>query len=227
MNIARTFNGTGATVYIGLGFVPDWVKLTNMESTLGWRIEWSRQMRAAACEGLSLKGTDHATTPAVNGALIVSRLSFGGGVAPFFGTTLATASSAYLRPHANPDFKDQGTLGRITDWTLDTLANRTGKLNAGVPTTYVGVGSRIRIQETGTGKIKTALVTAMTNDGDATDELTLNLAIRSGKVLSLGPMYDFVGGAAGDKIPEGIIITNNTFNASGEIILIEAGTYDD
>lgn len=221
MHIARIFNGTGATVYLGLGFVPDWVRAYNLESTLPLMIEWNRQMRAGSVEGVHI--AHHAT----DGAQI-TRLAAGGGISPFLGTKLTANSTAYLRPHANPDFRFQGSLGDIKTWTLGNAGNRTGNVNAGVPTTYVGVGSRITVKENMTGGgIKTAVITAMTNDGDAANELTLSVAIKSGEILALGPMYDLIGGSAGDKIPAGICIANNTFNASGDIILIEAGTFDD
>jgi len=227
MRIARTFNGTGATVYLGLGFIPDWVRAYNLESTLPIIIEWNRQMRAGSVEGVNHAATTVATSPEVTAADKITRLTAGTGISPFYGTVLAAGSTAYLRPHANPDFRYQGTLGAINKWTLDTAANRTGHVNAGVPTTYVGVGSRITIKESTGGLIKSCGISAITNDGDAADELTLDIAVKTGEVLALGPMYDLIGGSAGDRIPAGICIANNTFNASGNIILIEAGTYED
>lgn len=219
MKIARTFNGTGATVNLGLGFLPDWVRAYNLESTVPLILEWSRQMRSGSVEGVL-------TTHADSGALI-TRLAAGAGISPFYGTVLAANSTANLRPHANPDFRYQGTLGGITTWTLDTAGNRTGHVNHGVPTASVGVGSRVTVKETIGGLIKSCAISAITNDGDAADELTLDVAIKSGDLLALGPMYDLIGGSAGDRIPCGITIANNTFNASGNIILVEAGIYAD
>lgn len=219
MRISRTFNGTGATVNLGLGFIPDRVRVYNLESTVPLIADWNRNMRSGSPEGVL-------TTHAESGAQI-ARLAAGGGISPFYGTVLAAASTANLRPHANRDFRYQGTLGDIDTWTLDVTADRTGHFNKGVPTTHVGVGSIVHVKETNSGIIKQSAISAMTADGDASIDVTLDGAIKTGELVFLGPMYDLIGGSAGDRIPQGITITNNTLNASGNILLVEAWTDDD
>lgn len=219
MHIMRSFNGTGATVYLGLGFIPDWVKVYNHEITAPTFLEWNRGMRTLGPAGW--------ITAHDSGGATIVRCAAGAGIAPFYGTRLTANSTAYLRPHAIRDFRGQGTLGFIDTWTLGHAANRTGSVNAGLQTTYVGVGSIVAIKETLTGITKKAAITGLTNDGDAANEITLSESIKSGEVLFVGPMFDLTGGSAGDKVPEGVMIALNTFNVANDFMTIEAGTYDD
>lgn len=219
MHIMRTFNGTGATLSLGLGFLPDWVKVYNHEITAPTWLEWNRGMRTLGPCGWLVEHVSSGAT--------ITRCAGNAGIEPFYGTRLAANSAAYLRAHTVKDFRGQGTLGWIGNFTETVYANRTGYVNAGVPTAYVGVGSVIAIKERSTGIIKTAVITTCANDGDASGELTLSDSVHSGEVYFLGPMYDLVGGLAGDQIPQGVTILLNAFNVSADYMSIEAGTYDD
>jgi len=223
--VSGNFNGTGAALYLGIGFVPDFVRIFNQEDGSLAQLVWSRGCRSKEQEEGRLLYND--TAP--NSLLLV--LAHGAGVAPYLGgDKMTAASTAYLVKDeldykSNP--KDGGT-GVISRWTLDTSDDRTGHFNQGVDTTYVGEGSLVVIREgVGNGKIYEARVTAMTADGDATDNLELSLAIGSGDVLAVKGMYDYRGAASGVVIPAGFVINaTSVINVSGEICYFEAGTYD-
>jgi hypothetical protein len=219
VKITRTFNGTGATVYLGIGFIPDFVKVYNHEITAPTWLEWNRGMRTLGPAGWLV---EHVASGAT-----ITRCAAAAGIAMFYGTRLAAVSTAYLRPHAIRDFRGQGTLGFIGNWTETVYANRTGYFSAGIPTTYCGVGSMVAIKERSTGLLKKASITTLSNDGDASGEITLSDSVRTGEVYFLGPMYDLIGGSAGDQIPPGVSIVLNAFNVSADFMSIEAGTYDD
>jgi hypothetical protein len=221
MHIMRTFNGTGATVYLGLGFLPDWVKVFNHEITAPTWLEWNRGMRTLGPCGWLV---EHVASGAT-----ITRCAGNAGIEPFYGRRLVTGDSAtaYLRAHTIKDQRGQGTLGWIGNFIETVYANRTGYLDHGVPAT-VGVGSLLAVKEKGTGGVlKTVSITTCTNDGDASGELTLSDSVHSGEVLFLGPMYDLIAGTVGDQIPQGVAIMLNAFNVSADYMSIEAGTYDD
>jgi len=91
----------------------------------------------------------------------------------------------------------------------------------------VGEGSLVCIGSETTGKGVWAVMTALTNDGDADDEVTLSKALGSGDVLALRAMYDFVGVPAGTITKAGFFIDSTaSINTSGELCMFEAGTYN-
>lgn len=215
-----TFNGTGAALYIGIGFIPDWVKIYNLEDADVAMLEWNINMMRSL--EMSSGRLNYTAAGLVGDPRTVSDL----GVVPYEGgEAIAAASTAYLKPiedkYRNQKF-NQSTGLAITAWTLDTSANRTGHVNAGLDTTYVGEGSLIQIDGKWYG------VHAITNDGDATDELTLSRAAASGVVGFVSPMYDYIGCVAGDITKAGFGLTaTDVINVSGELCCFEAGMYSD
>jgi len=221
--VTGTVNATGSTLYIGIGFIPDWVKIRNLESAETAFVEWNLHLSRFAETEAGLHYYDAS-------GILGAALTHGNGVAPYRGgDTFATAQTAYLVKDPNPDKRDAGSGADISTWTLDTPGSRTGKFNAGVNTTYVGEGSLVRI---GSGSnalsSKTAAITSMTNDGDADDEVTLSEALGSGDVYFLGPMYDFTGVAANTIMPAGFSLAAvaHINDASGEAFMFEAGQYE-
>lgn len=212
--ISGTFNGTGADLYVGIGFIPDWVRVYNLENANENSVFWSIQMRSAEqLEGLQLSNST--TSP----------LTVGNGVSIYRGEDqFTTAQTAYIVCNVE-DQRGSGSGNDVTTWTLDTSADKTGKFNAGVSTSYVGEGSRICIREDVSQAVKWATIMAMTNDGDADDEVTLSEAVKSGDVLFIGPMYDYSGVAANTPMPAGFKVSNTTINGSGELCFFEAGCY--
>jgi hypothetical protein len=144
-----------------------------------------------------------------------------GGIRRFFGgNTLTAASTSYL-VRDDKDYRDSDTYGLIDTWTLDTSANRTGHFNVEADTTYIGEGSTINIDG------NEYFIVALTSNGEAADEVTLNEAVSSGDIWFIGRMYDYVGGSADDIIPDGFSIhATSVINVSGEMCYFEAGTYD-
>jgi len=213
-----TFNATGADLYLGLGFVPDWVKVRTLESTDEEIVQWSKNMRSAEAFGGFDTDDDGAIAP----------ITIGAGIAEYLGgDKIASASTVYLGKRADEDMRDAGSGDVISAWTLDTPGSRTGHFNAGVNTTHVGVGSLVGIGSESLGKPEWAYILSITNDGDASDEITLSKDIGSGSVLALGPMYDFIGVPAGTITKPGFFIDSTaSVNTSGEMCMFEAGTYN-
>jgi hypothetical protein len=213
-----TFNATGADLYVSLGFVPDWVKIRTLETTDEERLEWSKNMRSAEAFGGFDIDDDGAIAPITIGAGVAEDLG---------GVDISSASTVYIGRRADDDMRDAGTGDVISAWTLDTPANRTGHFNAGVNTTHVGVGSLVAVGKDSFGNAEFAYILAITNDGDAADEVTLSKAIKSGSVQKLGPMYDYVGLPAGAITKSGFFIDSTaSVNTSGEMCMFEAGTYN-
>jgi hypothetical protein len=216
--VSGTFDGTGADLYICLGFIPDWVKIRTLETTDEEIVEWNKNMRSAEAFGGFDTDDDGAIAPITHGV----------GIAEYRGGDLvSSASTVYLQRRADEDLRDAGTGDVISSWTLDTPANRTGHVNAGVNTTHVGEGSLICIGNEAKGDGEWAVIQAMTNDGDATDELTLSKALGSGQVLALRGMYDFIGVPAGTVTKAGFFIDSTaSVNTDNELLMFEAGTFN-
>jgi hypothetical protein len=213
-----TFNASGADLYVGLGFVPDWVKIRTLETTDEEIAEWSKNMRSLQAFGGFTTDDDGAISPVAIGVGIAEDLG---------GVRITSASTIYIGKRADEDLRDAGTGDVINAWTLDVPANRTGHFNAGVNTTHVGVGSLVGIGPDAFGNAEFAYIQVITNDGDAANEITLSKAIKSSSVLSLGPMYDYVGLPAGAITKSGFFIdSTSSVNDSGEMCMFEAGTYN-
>lgn len=221
--IAGTLNGTGADLVVCCGFRPDKVRLVTLETTDEAIIEWSKLDRSAeALAGLGMDD-DGALTPITAAA----------GIAQFKGgDILSAASTVYLVRDPSPDKRAAGTLGRVTMWTSQTPASFTGKFNVGVNTTYVGEGSRVVVYDRASNNRYNGVVTALTNDGDADDEVTIydldtHKAVPSGEVVFLGGMYDYVGAASGTRLPDGFFIDSTCpANVNGSMLRFEASCFD-
>lgn len=219
--VAGTLDGTGAAIYVGLGFEPDYVKLWNGESTNPYVCEWNSAMRTAEQVGGYV--VDNATP---------ARLTETAGIEKYLGGDTADGTETYLMYYA--DVLGQGNLARtgetitssVASWVLDTKASRTGSFDAGVNTTYVGEGSRVRIFDPLTKKTYESVIMVLSNDGDADDEVELAYAIPSGEVDFIGPVHDYIAATSGLIMPAGFkIATTGNLNSDGEMICFEAGTY--
>ena len=219
--VCGTFNGTGtAGLYICCGFIPEWVKVINLEDADVARIEWNIHMMRVAetARGLLLSVADVAQD-----ALAAADL----GITPYKGGD-AMDGTYYLVPieqrlgdtyrNQRIDRSDGDTL--VTKWTLGSATNHTGNFDNSVDTTYVGEGSLVIIDGVPYG------ITALSNDGDAANEVTLSDAAPDGRVDSISPMYDYIAGESGKAAPPGFFIEKTTvINVSGEMCWFEAGTF--
>lgn len=219
--VSYTFKQQNAAVYLGLGFLPDWVRIWNIsdgEDMVAW---WSVNFRALACiEGYSMVGDDASAIAKYDYAYGEGIALYRGGTVIGTGTTPSTTT--YLAPDTDPDKRDANTAAdALTTWTLDTSGDRTGHWNAECNTTYVGVGSRICVDG------KWATVVALTSNGDQDDEVTLNEALDSGTIEFITSPYDLVAQSANTVAKEGIVISDTSYllNATTDTMVIEAGQY--
>jgi len=219
--VSGVFNGTGATLYVCCGFIPDKVIVRNTEATTCLVAKWSRNSRSK----LQIAGV--LETQGVSAALAI-----GAGIAPYRGgemLTLDMQSAANLvygeGAYIGFDRKDYKGLDiaagapAIDAWTLVTGV--TGKFNGDVVGTYIGEGSPICID----GKWY-VIQAALSNTGGEGVEVELNEAAPSGMVQQINGMYDLAPLALGVMTPAGFSIKSNTLNGNGQIMYFEAEQYD-
>lgn len=230
--IGGSFNGTGAALYLCLGFVPDKMWFLNMDDP-GSAIIWTKYFNETDnIEGLHFE----------YGVATQNELTVAAGVRQYYGGTVLSASAAgtttygegvYLK-HQPRDYRYGAGLGpsgrsgdavaeTINTWTLDNATNRTGHFNEDVTGTYIGEGSPICID----GKWY-RILTLTATQGEAANEVTLNFAAPSGSIQYIGGRYgEWVPMIAGEITKDGILINEITnLNANNEKIVFEAWQYD-
>ncbi|MBU4459120.1 MAG: hypothetical protein KJ579_01025, partial [Verrucomicrobia bacterium] len=70
-------------------------------------------------------------------------------------------------------------------------------------------------------------IVAITSDGDATNNVTLNGVAESGAVEKILYLYDLAAAPAGQVLPKGIYLAETAaVNATSELCLIEAGEFE-
>ena len=222
--VSGIYTGVGTLpLYIGLGFIPDEVRILNIGEAeaeeLRWNIHQSRQ--ADGAEGI--------IRTVVAGD--VTLLTLGQGVEPYEGEGLLGAADANklvladTQPLYQGDMKQKGAAD-VNKWTLQTAATYKGKFNAAINATYVGVGSEVVVRQSRQLKQK-AFITAITDTGESDNEVTLSRALPTGEITFIGYKSDFVTAPAGSSIPAGIKINDVTYvNVSGQPCLIEAIQFD-
>lgn len=216
MKVIGIAEATGAELDIALGFHPDRVYIRNLTDRT--ELMWERKSINGQIYGQDSDADGTKTDCATAGAGCILYDGSGG--------PLAAADATILRP-SEADQANAGTLGRITGWTLGSAANKTGNFNVGCNTATVGPGSRIFMGQ-GKPHQKIARITAITNDGDAANEVTLDIAVPTGAIDKIFAMWDFLPAGAGDVIQKGIrlgatVAVNDT---DGDVMLIIAETFD-
>lgn len=222
--VSGIFNGTGAALYACIGFVPDWVKLYNLEDADEAWFVWNRHMARCAdnIQGIQFVGSTGATQQAGQTTA---------GIEPYYGgdemtttnqTSVTYGEGVYLG-FDNADYKETDAVTvDIDTWTLDTAGNRTGHFNGDITGTYVGEGSEIVIN----GKMYT-IVALTAGQGVSADEVTLNQAAPSGPVTFIGGKYGLKPIAIGKVAPAGFKLNaTSVINVNDESVMFEAGTYD-
>lgn len=222
--ISGTFNGTGAALYLCIGFIPDFVDIYAAEDAELAHAHWNKGFTAAeSVEGF----IDH------GGAQATVLYTAGTGIRPYYGRELMTStiqtsttygSGVYLVKD-NRDYRSVDLAsGDVTvdTWTLDTSGSRSGHFNEDVAGTYIGEGSKIKIDN------RWYVIESVTGGtGEASDEVVLNYAAPSGEVQFITGMYDYVPLALNKVSPEGFYLAATTeINVSGQINMFVAGTYD-
>lgn len=228
-HVAGVFNGTGATVYLCLGFVPDEFKLQNFETSNDYEIHWNRNMMRSGefVEGMQIHtGTTYRQ---------ITALTKGNGVLPYYGGTTLNSTTAgtttygegvYLRPD-NRDYRfynDDSPFGigdavadTIDTWTLGSATNYTGNFNEDVNGTYIGEGSIIQIDG-----LRYTIVSLTGGAGESSNEVTLSHNVPSGNIEYIGGMYDLIPMASGEVTRDGILIANTTVNVNNALCGFEA-----
>lgn len=232
--IAGGFNGTGATLYICCGFLPDFVTVWNLDDPEE-HLVWSKyRSEAGNVEGITWE---------VGAAPAIVELTAGAGVRQFYGGDVLTSSDVgtttygegvYLK-HRPRDYRygvdkaSYGSGGALSDtidtWTLDTSGSRSGHFNEDVDATglYIGEGSPICID--GRWYI---IESVSASAGEAADEVVLNYAAPSGQVQYIGGKYgEWVPMIAGEAARDGFVLARTTdINVNNERCYFEAGCYD-
>lgn len=233
MRIGGKFNGTDATVYLCIGFIPDFVKVWNLEGTQRIVLEWNKYMMGTleVVEGIMITGATQTAAAAVKG----------GGIRQFFGNTVLTTADVGTTTYGHADniyltldSKDyryvtadsphgvgDAIAATIDTWTLGSSSNFTGNFNASVTGGYIGEGSSICIDGRWYG-----IVALAAGYGSAANAVTLSSSVASGKVQAISGMYTMRSLLAGETTKAGFVITNTTVNVANAICIYEAGTYD-
>lgn len=232
--IGGSFQGTGAALYLCLGFVPDFIEINNHDDP-GSSIRWYKHMMD---DDGNVAGGLHFEY----GVATQNELGAASGVRPYYGGATLTSSDVgtttygegvYLK-HEPKDYRygtDKAPGGgsgdavsdTIDTWTLDTSANRTGHFNEDVTGTYIGPGSPIMID----GKWY-KIISLTASQGESDDEVTLNDNPASGDIGYIGGQYGaWVPMTAGEVTKEGIRIDEATnVNVDGERCSFIAMVFD-
>jgi len=222
MSVSNMISGTFKTpasgdIYICIGFLPDWVRVYSNSSAneeIGYfSVHHTRSLNMEA--GITIDDDGAITPDTYQTGIQIYR---GGDI--ITASTTPSTSTCYVRD-PDPDKRDAGTGETIDTWTLDNSSNRTGHWNDVCSTTYVGMGSRINIDGLWYS------ITALTSNGEDTDEVTLGEAAPSGTIYALHGMYDYIAISANKPAPPGFWIDSdsNLLNATSEIAFFEAGCY--
>lgn len=222
MRVVRgSFQGTGAALYLGIGFIPKQFRMWNIsDGTVLYQLhDWTKDMRRTikGFDGHSMLGqADMADGNA-------SDVASGSGVSIYRGGDVGNGTETYLIADPEPDKRAKGAGVAIDTWTLGSSTNKTGNWNDVCSLTYpntCGVGSLIVID----GKEYT--VYAITSNGEQANEVTLDAAAPNGRIGFLGGLYTHVQCPATLTMPPGMYIPETAaFNVDGEMVIFEA--YDE
>lgn len=206
---------SAATLNVGLGFVPRKVTVTNLTDLT--RLIYARDMRAGV-----LAESHHGLSVAAAGDL-ADITTAAAGILPYAGGTLLAAASTTCLVR---DDKDQrATYGvKISNFTVGSVANKTGNFDVEAATAVVGAGSVVVI------KGVEYYVVAMTSNGEQANEVTLNdlpAGAVAGSVFSVDKIrsrFDLIGAPSGTVTPAGFTLgASATVNdTDGDVLLIEA-----
>jgi len=245
--VSGSCRGTGAILYLCIGFVPDWVKVYNFgdATTVVPITIWNKYFRTdATLEGFSNDFdnadalADHTQAegiqPYIGGHLMDTTnqpsVTYGNASVDF--VTWDYVDYRYKSgtgPHSRWDAEGE----TIDMWYTDTAGSYTGHFNDDVVGTYIGPGSTVCIA--GNWYIITVLAAGA---GSAANAVQLNIApiAPGGKVLPSAAVSKITGmyGSCGYPVarnglaPPGFKLEGalGVVNTSGEMFMFEAGQYD-
>lgn len=223
--LAGTINGTGADVYLCIGFVPDEVYIKNMETSNDYEIYWNRNMHRS---GEFVEGQQEHTGSTYRQ---ITALTKGNGILPYYGGTVLASGDVgtttygegvYLKPDTKDyRFSDNDAVDGIGDavattidtWTLGSATNYTGNFNEDVTGTYIGEGSTIQID----GR-RYSIVSLTATEGESANEVTLSHNVASGTIEFIGGMYDMTPMIADEVTRDGFLISNTAVNVNNALI---------
>lgn len=235
------FNGTGAKVYLCIGFVPDFVGINNVEAAIPLQMTWNKYMTDVLCNEGIYTGSDGTTADLANGegikryyggdtlvagtgTLGVGTTTYGEGVFLKWDIADGKHDYRYLNTDKMHTPGDAAT-EIITTWNFD--AGYTGHFNGNVTGTYIGEGSKICIDVPGKGPREYTIVALTAGAGSAAAAVTIDeTGVPDGVVRYIRGMYDLVPMVAGEVTPQGFSIEHATLNANGNTINFTAGLYD-
>lgn len=213
--------GTSAQ-WIGLGNTPDTVQMQALTGTTLGVFKWNRhQIR----NNIMPEGSQISTSTR-------SALADGAGIELYYGGDVVTTASirqivsithaALLATYGSDHRVYPANNTTVTKALVTTDAATKIHFDAPIDTTYVGVGSRVLIKPNSGGPLQEFAIAAISNDGDAVDDITLNNAHVAGDVAYISYKYDFAPLPAGYTMPAGIKINETTlWNASGVLFVLE------
>jgi hypothetical protein len=223
--VSGVFNGTGAAVYLCVGFVPRKVYLKNVENSTELVLEWTdANLRCQA--GASAGGWLY--TNGIPAPVIASA-----GVRQYEGGDLMTSANQTSTAYGDGiflglDLKDYradnsygASSGVIDTWTFDGTLSGHWNVAAVSSGARIGAGSRILIREDSSGLVKEAGITAISNQGAAASEVTLSRLIGNGSIAYIGGLYDMAPLALKKVAPAGILLSDTTLNANDNTIYFE------
>lgn len=208
---------TAATLNVCLGFIPRKVRVTNL-TDLTEHI-YATDMRAGV-----LAETHYGVSRAKAGDLAAVTTA-AAGIVPYAGGTLLSAASTTCLVRNDKDQRGAYNANApISTFTIGHVANKTGNFNVEASTAVVGAGSVVVI------KGVEYYVVAMTSNGEAANEVTLNdipAGAVAGSVFSVDKIrsrFDLIGAPAGVVTLPGITIgaSATVNNTDGDVLLIEA-----
>lgn len=231
MRIGGVFNGTGADVYLNIGFRPDMVRLWNLEGAGIIEVIWNKGMQRASevVEGVAYTVADRQA----------AALTKGNGLLTFIGGTILASADVGTTTYGEgvylkPDYFDyrqvnNNSIGVVGDaatvaidkWTLGSASNYTGNFNSDVVGTYLGEGSPINID----GKVYT-IVSLSSAAGGGANEVTLSHNVPDGVIYSIHGMFDYKPMVAGESTKDGFLLSNTDINTNDEMVAFEAVKYD-
>ena len=220
----KTYLGTAATMTLGLGCVPKFLRVINLATGLA-PVYWSEGMLANSAVAGGIIDVAGTYTPQTQAQ----------GVCRYFGGDVVTSKSnnVVVDPGLQSSLKTNYQ-GSATIFTMDTVAAGTGHFDVAGATGY-GAGSvimlayidtlgrpaswtgRIAAVGTATSANGVTLDTSAPNIGSAT---TLN-PLGGARIVYIGPAYDLIAAPVGTTMPAGVKLFNVTYMTPAVQLLIE------